>query len=43
MCALMNTPPEEKISVCSLRCIVNEVGVGNKVRVAKEVRKVVSK
>ena len=42
MCALMNIPPEEKISACSLRRIMNEVGVGNKVRVAK-VRKAVGK
>ena len=38
---LMNAGPEEEISARSSRRIVNEVGVGNKVRVAKEVKEAI--
>lgn len=37
----MNAGPEEEISTRSSRRIVNEVGVGNKVRVAKEVKEAI--
>ena len=44
LCAVTNTGPKEKpVSARSLARIVGKVGVGNKLRVAKEVQKAVGK